>query len=339
MPGGSAGPGARSSIVDVARLARVSKQTVSNVLNGRPGYTPETKERVLAAMAELAYQPRQAARTLRSQRSMQLGFHMLESQLEAQTGFTFTLVQSLIRAAEAQGHHLLVFTGEGDDGKRVFDEIIDSGTVDGFILSDLRADDPRPHHLAARGVPFATFGRLPPSLPARFVDIDNCAAVQSVVEHFVDRGHRDIAYVGLDDGEYWTVERAHGFRSAMSRHGIRVQESLVCAGGREEAREFARRVLGRKRRPTAVVCGGDTLAADVVNTARWLGLRPGRDVLVTGFGGGPIIRVTDPVLTTVEIPLATVAEEVVRLCLESRQNHTPGDPVMLQTRLSRGGTA
>jgi DNA-binding LacI/PurR family transcriptional regulator len=330
---------ARSSIGDVARLVGVSKQTVSNVLNGRPGYTPATKERVLAAMAQLSYQPRQAARTLRSQRSMQLGFHMIEPQLDAKTEITFSMVQEVIRAAEARGYHLLVFTGEEDGGRRAFDAIIDAGSVDGFLLSNLRADDPRPHHLAARGVPFAAFGRLPASLPQRFVDVDNDAAIQAVIDHFVADGHRDIAYVGLDDGEYWTLERERGFRAAMESHGLRLQRSVICAGGREEARAFTRRVLRRKRPPTAIVCGSDALANDVVNTARTLGFQPGRQVMVTGFGGGPLSRITEPVLTTVEIPVAAAAKQVVELCLAAGEGRAVDGPVILPTRIRRGGTA
>src|SRR3954468_22124317 len=91
---GPSKPRRRPNIDDVARLAGVSRQTVSNVLNGRSAYfSTETLAKVTAAMETLAYQPNRAAQTLRSQRSMQIGYHMSGEELDIVKGFTLSFLQ------------------------------------------------------------------------------------------------------------------------------------------------------------------------------------------------------------------------------------------------------
>lgn len=329
----------RSSIVDVARLAGVSKQTVSNVLNGKTGYTPETKARVVEAMDQLSYQPRQAARTLKSRKTMQLGYHLLGSQLETQTGFGMPLLQSLVRCATERGYNLLVFSDPVEGEFESFERLISAGAVDGFLLSDLSTDDPRPRALAERGVPFATMGRLPADLPPRWIDIDNGAAVKNLVDYLVEAGHRDLAFIGPADNEYWTAEREEGFRATMAGHGLRVKEDFVFSGTRPDVREFARKLLGRKRRPTAVVASNDAVGADVINAAHSVGLVVGKEISVTGVGGGLLTQVTYPTLTTMQIPVEDVARGLIDMCLRAAQGSAQDAPVILPTHLWRGGSA
>src|SRR5919108_379927 len=101
--------------------------------------------------------------------------------------FILRLIQALVRAAAARGHHILVFT-QDDDELEVFRELIAMRSVDGFILSSSRVDDPRARFLQRARIPFAMFGRTAPDLPQTWVDIDNVAAIRSAVDHLVSRG-------------------------------------------------------------------------------------------------------------------------------------------------------
>jgi DNA-binding LacI/PurR family transcriptional regulator len=330
----------RSDINDVARLAKVSRQTVSNVLNNRSGYSEDTRTRVLRAIAELDYQPHRAARSLRSQRTMQLGYHMPGEQLVAENAFVLGFIQALVRAAGRRGHHVLVFT-EHDDELEVFRELVAIRGVDGFILSGSRVDDPRARFLAEAAVPYAMFGRTAPDLPQSWVDIDGVAAVGSVVDYLVARGHRELAYVGYDAQNYWDLERLEGYRKALAEHGLRVAErSIIQVRTRASVHQAVRRLLGRKRRPTAIVAGGDVLAATAVNAAKSLGLRPGRDVAVTGFDGGFVQHLTEPMLTSVRIPVEVVAGELIGRCLREVDEGPTGEPgLLVPTEIAVGGTA
>jgi DNA-binding LacI/PurR family transcriptional regulator len=330
----------RSDINDVARLAQVSRQTVSNVLNNRTGYSEETRTRVLRAIEALDYQPHRAARSLRSQRTMQLGYHMPGEQLAVENAFVLGFIQALVRAAADRGHHVLVFTEQGDE-LEVFRELVAIRGVDGFILSGSRVDDPRARYLQSAGVPYAMFGRTAPGLPQTWVDIDSVAAASSVVDYLVDRGHEAFAFVGYDFPNYWDLERLEGFRKGLADHGIRVPEgSIILGRSVEVVHGQVVRLLGRKRRPTAIVSSSDVLAAVVVNAARSLGLRPGEDVAVTGFDGGFVQKMTEPTLTSVRIPVDRIAAELIGCCLrEIDEGPTNAVGVLVPTEIAPGGSA
>jgi DNA-binding LacI/PurR family transcriptional regulator len=100
------------------------------------------------------------------------------------------------------------------------------------------------------------------------------------------------------------------------------------------------RLLGRKRRPTAIVSGSDVLAAVVVNAAKSLGLRVGQDLAVTGFDGGFVQRMTEPVLTSVRIPVDRIAAELISCCLrEIDEGPTAAVGVLVPTEIAVGGSA
>jgi DNA-binding LacI/PurR family transcriptional regulator len=331
---------ARSDINDVARLARVSRQTVSNVLNNRTGYSEDTRARVLRAIEELDYQPHRAARSLRSQRTMQLGYHMPSEQLAADNAFVLGFIQALVRGAAYRGHHVLVFT-EQDDELEVFRELVAIRGVDGFILSGSRGEDPRVRYLHEAGVPFAVFGRTAAHLPQTWVDIDSVAAVCSAVDYLVDRGHETFAYIGYAGQHHWDLERLEGFRKGLADHGLRVSErSIIQSSTLAAVHGALLRLLDRKRRPTAIVTGSDVLAAVAVNAAKSMGLRVGQDVAVTGFDGGFVQQMTEPVLTSVRIPVDRIADELISCCLRQiDEGATEAAGVLVPTEIAVGGSA
>jgi DNA-binding LacI/PurR family transcriptional regulator len=330
----------RSNINDVASLAGVSRQTVSNVLNNRAGFSKATRNRVMSAMSALDYQPNRAARSLRSRRTMQLGYHMPTDQLTPENAFILRFIQAIVRAAAAKGRHILVFTEEADE-LEVFRELVAMRSVDGFILSSSRVDDPRARFLEQARIPFAMFGRTTPDLPQTWVDIDNLAAIRSAVDHLVARGFDQFAYVGYDAPNHWDLERVEGYRKALAEHGIRAAErSIVQVRNLASVHEPVGRLLDRQRRPNAIVTGSDVLAAAVVGAARARGLRPGSDIAVVGFDGGFVRQMTDPVLTSVRIPVERIAARLIERCLHEIDAGPSGDPgVIVPTELGPGGTA
>jgi DNA-binding LacI/PurR family transcriptional regulator len=340
-PSDGPGRGRRVGIVDVAALAGVGRQTVSNVINGRKEYySRDTEDRVLAAMEQLGYHPDRAAQSLRSRRSMQIGYHMFGKQLESVNGFFLHFLQALVKQASLDSYQVLVFTHHDDDPLQAFKELIARRSVDAFVLSESTVDDARVHLLAESRIPFASMGRLAPALPQQWVDVDNVAGMLPLVEHLVTRGHRRFAYVGDNGGDYWTSERFQGLVRGLTLHGLSVPTANVHYGDDVSVRAFVRRLLGRKRPPSAVVCGSDAVAAVVVNVAHSLGLVVGRDVAVTGFDGGAIGMFTEPTLTSVLIPVEHIARELIHRCRREIEVGPTGEPgLLVPTELVLGGSA
>ena len=300
----------RPRIVDVARHAGVSAQTVSNVINGRGGFTEPTRLKVEAAIAELGFKPNRYAQSLRSRRTGLIGFEMSRAQLDVTNPFTVSFLATLIRAADRRGQGVLVFTHDHGSAD-TFRTTVQSGLVDGFVLSDAPAGDARASVLTEEGVPFVVMGRTTPDQPQTWVDVDNHLAMRAPVDHLVERGCTRFAMVAHGSPDHWDRDRVAGTRAALRAHGIRLPARNVILGGADGVRRKLPRLLASPDRPDAIITASDSLAVAVLGTVAAAGLRVGADVAVTGFDGGPLCTMVSPELTSVEVPVDHIAEVLV----------------------------
>lgn len=332
--------GAQSArIVDVARVAGVSPQTVSNVVNGRGGYTEETRQRVLEAVERTGYRPNRAARQLRTSRAKQLAFCLEGSNLEAQNPFTISLLRAIVETARPSGHRIVVFTWDPED-PRDFEDWVAAGDADGYLFANATPGDPRAAILASHGQPFVVMGRTLPSEPQTWVDIDNRAGMAQVVDYLISKGHRRFGFVGEDGTRHWNVERREGVRDRLVHHGLTLPDDWVLIGDHRTISARLDELLPTSRRPSAIVASSDTLAALVGTRARANGLHVGRDLALTGFDGGLLGWVLDPPLTTLRIRVDLVAQQMVSRLLreiDSGRSEEPGET--LETELVVGGSA
>lgn len=322
-------------ITDVAQVAGVSPQTVSNVVNGRGGFTESTKQAVLAAIERTGYRPNRAARQLRTQRTGQLGFVLEDGNLDVRNPFTLSLLAAIVRAAEATAHRVVVLIGDPDVAAGRW-----AGEADGLLLSNVSPGDPRVRALAARGIPFSVMGRTGPDEPQTWVDIRNDVAIGQLVDLLVARGHTRFGYVGYDDGQHWTIERLAGARTRLLDHGIVLADGAVLSGTYDEMKASLDALLTSPERPTALMAGSDSLAIMAMNHAHALGLRVGRDLAVTGFDGVGLASDVYPPLTTVRVPIEEVSQAMVDRLLREITNGPTGQPgLYLTTELVLGGSA
>ena len=293
----------------MARAAAVSRQTVSNVLNGSGRVGAAARARVLAAVAALGYHPHHGARSLRSRRTRQLAYVMPHVQLLPGNYIMQQFLQSLAAACARQSYSLVIVVPEGDPGDEMR-RLIASRSVDAFLLSELQQDDARVKLLAEARMPFACFGRTGPALPQNWVDIDNRGAVAAAVGHLLARGFRRIAFVGYQTLSYWDADRVAGFRDGLAAGGHSADQASLLLVDDTNARTKIRSLLSAGRpelRPDAVVTSSDRLAGVVYSVAAELRLRIGQDLAVTGFDGSAAAALMNPRLTTVAIPVDDIA--------------------------------
>lgn len=315
------------TIQDVARAAGVSRQTVSNVLNGSGRVGEAARARVLDAVTALGYHPHHGARSLRSRRTRQIGYVLPRVQLTPGNYIMQQFLQALAAAAARRAYSLVVVVPDGDPREEI-QRMIGSRSVDAFVLSELQQDDPRVRLLAGAGMPFACFGRTGPSLPQSWVDIDNRAAAAAAVEHVLARGFLRPAFAGYRSPNHWDSERAAGFAGALAAHGITAGPADVVLTGDGGARRAIRSLLspGGQQRPDAVVTSSDRLAGVVYSVAAELKLRIGTDLAVTGFDGSAAADLMHPRLTSVAIPVDDIARRVVARALKQVDHGPDADP-------------
>ncbi|WP_239127711.1 LacI family DNA-binding transcriptional regulator, partial [Asanoa siamensis] len=208
---------------DVARLARVSVSTVSYVLTGARPISQATRDKVLAAMAELDYQPNAMARGLATRRSRIVGLLMPID--ERGLGATETaFVTGAAAAASAAGYHLVlspVGAGDIDDLRRLASQRM----IDGVVLMEVQVEDGRVAALQDAGVPLVLIGRTADPSGLSYVDIDFDQTVRDAVAHLVELGHRRIVYVNhssaaIAEGYGPAVRTRDSFTAAMVGHGL-----------------------------------------------------------------------------------------------------------------------
>jgi DNA-binding LacI/PurR family transcriptional regulator len=332
------------TIQDVARAAAVSRQTVSNVLNGSGRVGDAARTRVLEAVAALGYHPHHGARSLRSRRTRQIAYVMPRVQLLPGNYIMQQFLQSLAAACARQSYSMVTVVPDGDP-RHEMRRLMASRSVDAFLLSELQPDDERVRLLAEAGMPFACFGRTGDGLPQRWVDIDNRAATMSAVEHVLARGFERLAFLGYRTPSHWDAERAAGFSAGLAGHGIAADQADMLLVDDTSARKKIRSLLTAswpEVRPDAIVTSSDRLAGVVYSVAADLRLRIGQDLAVTGFDGSAAADLLYPRLTSVAIPVDDIAQRVVTRALRQLDHgpdRQPGEvvPTTLRVGESTGG--
>jgi DNA-binding LacI/PurR family transcriptional regulator len=325
--------GGRSpTLLDVAELARVSRQTVSNAVNAPERLHPDTLVRVREAIDLLGYVPNRTARSLRARASRLIGYRVMAQDPSAPSPVLDRFLHTLTEAARLEGYLVVLFTPDDErDELSTYADLLRTGAVDGFVLSDIERHDERARFLLELGAPFVAFGRTRLRRAHPWVDVDGAEGVAAAVRHLVGRGHDRIGFIGWPAGSATGDDRLAGWRRALGEAGLPAPPSMAVRlpNGVDNGARAAAELLDRRRPPTAVVCVCDVFAVGCLRLARRRGLRPGEDLAVIGFDDSPAAAFVDPPLTTVRQPLDHVARATVRL-LTARLagDHTPASELI-----------
>lgn len=209
---------------DVAHRANVSLSTVSYAINGTRPISEETRQRIFAAMEELGYRPHALARGLASKRSRILALLFPTSE----RGMGTTDLEFIIGAADMArelGYHLVLWTSDINDAVELR-QLIQQGLVDGVVLMEVHLNDRRVAYLREIEFPFSIIGRCADNTGLAYTDIDFEQTMRDAVQHLVELGHTDIAFVnharGVFDAGYGpAVRTADAFGRVVQEYGIR----------------------------------------------------------------------------------------------------------------------
>lgn len=311
----------RITQIDVADLAGVAKGTVSYALNGNELIKPATRQKVLDAAALLGYRPNIMARNLKTNRAGIVGYswHVADDP-SRMNNLLDEFIYRVTMAAEAHGYHLLTFIQPQEDADRVYDDLISTNRVDGFILSDVRYDDPRITRLNALNAPFVAFGGMYiPGADFAYVDVDGKLGIQMVVQHLLELGHERIGFINWHPGFLIGDAREVGYREAMAQAGIAVNPEWIAYTPNilRSASEATRQLMRAKQPPTAIVCTNDVMAFGARAYLDQMGLK---NVALTGYDDDPTAQFLG--ITSVQQPIDAVARTLFDLLL-GEINHEP----------------
>jgi LacI family transcriptional regulator len=305
--------GRSPTIQDVARLAGVSVATVSAVINANVRVSPKRTELVREAMAVLHYQPDERGRVLRTGRSRTIGVVVPD----VTNPFYPEILRDFEHAARARGYSVLLCDSENSvEQERANLAQLAARRVDGALVACVSSKSTY-DWLENRALPLVFFERIP--LAGRFaaVSTDHRAAAVQATRHFLDLGHRRVAFLLGDPTLSSNFARVEGFRHAMSGAVMPVRDNLIAPAlfSAEDAIAAANSLLRQPDRPTAVLCSNSVLLLGVARAARDLGLRCPGDLSLVCFDNPSWTAHYPPPITTMAQPTAEIAEAAIGMIL------------------------
>jgi LacI family transcriptional regulator len=292
----------KPTIVDIAKRAGVGVGTASRALNNAPEVSAATRERVLAAAAELNYHPDELARRLQGKRSNVLAYvPEVGNQPAGDMNFK-DFIAVLAEGCANRDLDLLVHPLKSDrDYRDDLNRLLHGRRADGLILADIRPDDERVAYLVSQNLPFVAFGRTANQLDYPYVDLDSHAGMAAATAHLIERGRRRIGYLSLPLAYTFATHRYEGYRQALAAGRLSFDPALVAHDLRTEGdtRSAVRAMMSQPNPPDALVTATDLHAIHAMMALEELGYTPGSDIAITGFDDLPLAAHTRPSLTTV----------------------------------------
>ncbi|WP_329499298.1 LacI family DNA-binding transcriptional regulator [Kitasatospora herbaricolor] len=314
-----------TTLEDVARVAGVSRATVSRVINGIRNVDPAIQESVRLAIASTGYVPNGAARSLVTRRAGSLALVVSGSGAVADGpagGEVFTdpffgrVVSGVFTALRPQGLHPVLMLADAPEAREQALAYLRQGNADGAMVVSTHADDPMPALLLEAGVPAVLFGRPDRPLPISCVDLANRDGGRLAADHLHARGCRRVVTIAGPSGVRAARDRLAGFHDAMARHGLpylpHAEADFTQAGGERAIT----RLLIEHPDTDGVFAANDLMAQGALAVLRDHGRRVPEDVAVVGFDDSSAATAGRPLLTTVRQPVEEMAAEMTRILLD-----------------------
>jgi DNA-binding LacI/PurR family transcriptional regulator len=322
------GEGAKTlSIRDVARIAGVSRQTVSRVLNRQPNIKPSTEAHVRQVIEEVGWRPNSAARALATSRSKTIGL-LVSSR--SQYG-PFSAAGAVDDAARARGYTISSATlAQGDDENIAAAlDAFSAPCADGVVVI---APQQRAHEALKRvavGVPFVSLQwREGPD--ERVVAFDQEAGARAATRHLIELGHSRILHIAGPQDWNEAEERMRGFLAEMSANDMPTEAPVLGDWTVDLGYELGMKLLGH-REFTAVFASNDQMALGVIHAAHDLGLSVPGDLSVVGFDDIPEAKHFIPPLTTVRQDFAQLGTQAIDILLADLEGTGPPEPRIAET--------
>lgn len=316
-----------ATIKDVAKIAGVSYNTVSFVVNGVDKVAPATKERVLKAIEELNYKPNKTARALVGGKADSIAF--------ISTRFTSVFGMNILREIEdgvhlaglSSNYDLIPYSTRGEKGfkEQIIDSIIQNRKADAIIMLGIKPGRENMESLKKENIPVVIIDGTAEGVHT--INCNNEKGAYLATDYLIKKGRKNIAYLGMNKTgeETWPsiIEREQGYKKALAEKGIAVNDRLMVTVNNNyinEGRAVMQTLLKGNKDIDAVFCGaGDSTAIGVVNAIKESGLRVPQDIAVIGYDDIPVASAFTPSLTTVRQPVEKMGNEAFIIALEAMQ--------------------
>ncbi|NLQ18727.1 LacI family DNA-binding transcriptional regulator [Marinomonas sp. M1K-6] len=302
-----------STINQVAKLAGVSKATVSRVLSGTTPVKEETRGRVLNAVKSLSYSPNQAARSLASNKSYTIG--LVTSNID--TAYYGPAASGVERALRGGDRHVIIACGNGSlEGEREAVDFLIKRQVDALVLITNFLLEEEIAQINLR-CPVFVLNQTFPGGDDHHISFDNFAGGEMATQYLIDKGHRKIATVTGPLWKYDAYQRYLGCQKALEKAGLDLHFQAEGNFSVESGMSHMRSILALENRPSAIFFANDLMAMGALHVCAQQGIKAPEDVAIIGFDDLDMSQYYSPSITTIKLPLYEMAEATAYLLLNS----------------------
>lgn len=325
---------------DVARLAGVSRATVSYVLNDvkTVNISDKTSNLVRSVAKDLGYVPDANAKALVKRRTEIVGLVLSRDyhQHLASNVFLPQFIDGLMDIVQQHKLRLLIDTVEDRTEKDAYMKLARSKQIDGMIFFNPRLDDTEFQALVEDGMSSVVVGHIP-AVNITCVDVDNTAGAYKGVKHLLDLGHKRIGFIANAPESFASAsERFLGYKQALQEHHIEIDETLIGYGkfSSQSGYDAMRKLFKARQDATAFFIASDEVAFGAITALRDHGFCIPEDVSIVGFDDVPASAYFHPALTTIRIPPFDMGQKSGELLIKLMSNQlTPGSQSILETTL------
>lgn len=335
--------GRRPTINDVARLARVSKKTVSRVINKSPSVKDDTRSKVEAVIKRYGYAPDPQARGLAFRKSFLIG--LIYDNPNPQ--YVIDMQQGILNAVRGSGYELVVHPCDRRAPNFLTDvrNFVQRQKLFGVVLPPSVSEDERVAQLLTEvECPYVRIASVAFDAPECMLVTHDSEGAAEAARHLADAGHQRIAFISGPSTFKSSHERGRGFAGGLAERGLELRPEYRREGAYtfESGVACARDLLAMGSPPTAIFTGNDEMAAGVYKAARDAGLEIPRDLSVVGFDDSPLAERVWPPLTSVRLPIRDMgriaAEKLLERALDKKER-TQDDGEVFPKLVERRSTA
>ena len=319
----------RITIGELAKIAGVSKTTISRVINNKPDVDRGTREKILSLISEYGFQPNAFAKAISQKQSNLIGLLIPhKAEYVFSNPFYTEVMRGVSTAVDEKGYYLLVCYAHEVN----YMDIYRQKRVDGFVL--LSPGSFHKHIIEALNVgnvPFVSTARILAEPEMTYVDVDNFKGASQLMEHLISLGHERIAFIGKPTLQS-SQDRLSAYQTVLEKAGIPYDPELALVtdtSSIESGHEYTLRLLRSQRPPTAIFLANDVMAIGAINAAHESGLRVPEDISIVGFDDIPFSNYTNPPLTTVHQPAFEKGVRAAQLLIHLLETQEPQESVIL----------
>ncbi|MFD0712030.1 LacI family DNA-binding transcriptional regulator [Paenibacillus sp. GCM10027626] len=319
----------KHTLESIARLAGVSRGTVSRIVNQQPGVKPHVREKVLQIIEQTGYVPHPQARSLAGGATGNIGVMVFSQDPHYLTHHLFyEVLQGIQTEAVTSDYDLLLFAGSSRSEQQDWKRAAIRRKVDGLIVMGEHIQEECLRYYRQQQIPFVLVGkRCFEQLPLACVTSDYYDGAYQAARHLLASGRRRIVYIEGLEGMYHEAERFRGFRQALEEAGVAADPARTIVGraDRAEAGRQMEKLLAKGIAIDAVFAANDLMAFGAIEVLQAAGLRIPEDVAVVGYDDIQAASYVTPPLTTVRQDKIRLGREATVLLMAMLRGELPAD--------------